>query len=352
MKRVFHTIILYFWNLAPGRCRRKYVEANLKKQLFLALFAIAIVGVAIYLFQPLKTGDNTDTPVVTTTNNNRSSRSAVDVPGSPNSSVKSGSNNRLSSSGSTDVSQPWKQAISSSQTAWFIKQWSISASPDDWYRAYAFSNLCIGATATSPTQLDAVLAASRAPDNHRAAIKKLHQEAHERCLQDGEQNGAALIGAEILRGLVPRAKEAGSPLANAPRLTAKVLEKGMTQSEEAALKNVMISPDLRSSWITVNAIDFGEAIKANPAFSGLDGRASQAVLFQAMCRSGDDCGPGSLYQIALCQNTGYSLCGAAGIDKTLAAAFDSEQVQRIAYLADQLRSTMDKGDLRLLGLTK
>lgn len=261
------------------------------------------------------------------------------------------SGHAVSSHGSgsqTIATLSWQNALTERRTGWYLKQLAISASPNDWYRAVSLAKFCAGSLAMPAAELSKAIKDEKVPAKRENDILSLHAEAQERCL-DGE---AEWSPPPMLNGLLRRSRESGSELALAPVLSEKTSKLGLTDGEAHALKSLLSDTTTRSAWVAENSIELGTAMRSTVTFSALNSAEVQAVIFQSLCLSGDDCGQDSLYRGLLCSASAYAICGVNNVASSVADAFDSAKAQRIVGLAEQLRAAMNNGNLSAIGLIR
>ena len=242
----------------------------------------------------------------------------------------------------------WRTALTDRRTGWYLKQLSVSASPNDWYRAVALASFCAGTLAVSAADLSKALKEEGRSTKLTANVLSLHGEAQERCL-DGEPEWSP---PPMLNNLSRRAREAGSQLALAPVLSEKTAKDGFTQAQALALKSLLSDAAARSAWVAVNSSELSQALRSTATFSGITSTEAQAVVFLSLCLSGDDCGPESLYRGLLCNASGYKICGREGVGSSIADSLGLVESKRIEAWAEQLRDAMNYGNLSAIGLLK
>jgi len=242
----------------------------------------------------------------------------------------------------------WRSALSSRRTGWYLKQFAVSASPDDWYRAVVLAAYCAGTVAVSAADISKALKEENTSEKLGKSILSLHATAQEGCL-DGDSEWSP---PPMLNGLIKRARDSGSELALAPVLSEKTSKDGLTEIQINALKRSLSNESTRSAWVAMNSVELGQALRSTAKFAAFNSAEAQAIVFQSLCLSGDDCGSDSLYRGLLCNVTGYKICGTDSVGGSISDSFGVDRAKRISSLAADLRAAMNEGNLSAIGLVK
>ena len=240
----------------------------------------------------------------------------------------------------------WRSILAASNTEWAISQLAISESPDDWYRAATLATICAATASIPAVALEDALKMENSSAQHSAEVLAIHQNARLRCSAvEGQSNPLSLMA-----GILTRARDAGSALANAPRLGAKVLQSGLQAADAERLKAVIRDGDKRSAWINSNINELVSAIAKTPIAIGMSNSEIVGAVFQSLCQSGDDCGPESIYNAAICAASAYELCSTKGVQIALTSTFAVQKVTRVTELSAEMLAAFETADLSALGI--
>jgi hypothetical protein len=235
----------------------------------------------------------------------------------------------------------WKSIVSERDIQLSMQRLASSSEPDDWYRAGTLHRICLATAAIPEKMILEAVKQEAFTEQQSKEIINVHAESRDRCGNE--------IAPPYISGLLARAKLNGSKLASAPRLNQTSLQEGITQNELNKLTPVLQDEKLRSAWIVDNVDQLASTMSTNSRYADLSKPQIEAALFESLCRSGDDCGPSSVYHASLCAVSTYKLCGSTSIEKTIAAAGSPISTTRLNTFITDLNDAMNAGNLESLG---
>jgi hypothetical protein len=250
----------------------------------------------------------------------------------------------LSVDGSSSLK--WKTLVGERNTDWAIRQLIVSSNPDDWYRAFALARVCVGTASIPEKMIDEAIKTTTVPPIRHAEISAVHAQARQQC----GANDTNWLGNELLSGLILKAKQGGSTLANAPQISVKSLREGFSQTDADALTLLLKDEGLRSAWLLANGERLAGSIVDMPSNREMKTSEVVAAIFETMCRAGDECGAGSIYVPALCSASSYGMCSTGGVEQAIASTVNAENRLRVSAMTTRINDAMNKGDLSMFGL--
>jgi hypothetical protein len=224
-----------------------------------------------------------------------------------------------------------------------IRGMLASKDPDDWYRATAINLLCaraVGSLSGAEPGLFFRIVASE--------LDKLKEATRNRCgfMSDLTQS------VNTFNGMLPRAREAGSVLAAAPRLTQAEVKAGLQPAEWSALQRAVMTPDGAETWLAANNADtFVLAVSGVSEFQGYKLDELSSAIFLGIC-AGNQCADQSLYRLQLCIQSLGKVCDSRGISEGAATAFGESRARQLKDTGERLIYLLRQGELERLGIRK
>jgi hypothetical protein len=241
-------------------------------------------------------------------------------------------------SNSSDASLSWRAVSRSGDLTAGILGLLASANPDDWMRASALNVLCATAVPTDAER------SGGAKGELSTQHKKLLEQVRQRC-----GDAAASIVPLVQSGMVTKAKEAGSKLANA-RLTTALLKEGLSNDEIGAVRNIVSDPDLAGAWFTLNRSGLLKAMSGSEAFAGTSPSEQYAAYSIALCSLGEDCSSQSLHALSVCIQSLLAACNGTSVQDGVLSTVAPERRSKANEYAELLLASLRAGDVATVGM--